>query len=171
MSGPEARILSQFLAELDGLDTKSSDALVITIAATNKPWLLDDAVLSRFARQVFVGLPEREARRAVFTIGIQGAGFVSEAPFEELAEMTDGLSGREISQACSEATRTMLVRANPGLEDRVDEGAEVIRKYRLQTLPVTRDEFENALSRIRPVTDDAALRAYVQWQGGARHGP
>ena len=169
VSGPEARILSQFLAELDGLDTKSSDALVITIAATNKPWLLDDAVLSRFARQVFVDLPDREARRTMFTIGIQGAGFTSEAPFEELAGMTDGLSGREITQACHEATRAMLVRANPGLEDRVDERAEAIRKYRLQTLPVTRDEFRNALSRIRPVTDDAALRAYVQWQGSARH--
>jgi len=166
VSGPEARLLSQFLAELDGLDTKSSNALVITIAATNKPWLLDDAALSRFARLVYVGLPDKAARTEMFRLSIEGAGFAAEVPYSDLAEMTEGLSGREISAGCREAVRTMLGRANPTLEATVDEGAEAVRSYKLQALPVTRDEILAALSGVRFTTGPEELAAYESWREG-----
>lgn len=166
LSGPEARILSQFLAELDGLDSKSSGSMVITIAATNKPWLLDDAMLSRFARTVYVALPNDEARRELFRISIEGQGYTCEASWEELAAVSDGQSGREIAAACKEAARNMLLRANPGLDDKVDEGAAAIRSYRLRTLPIAESEIVEALSRVRPATDVDTLARYTSWRGG-----
>ena len=166
VSGPEARLLSQFLSELDGLDTKSSNSLVITIAATNKPWLLDDAALSRFARLVYVGLPDQPARSEMFRLGIERSGFAAETPYSDLAEMTEGLSGREISAGCREAIRVMLSRANPTLEATVDKGAEAVRSYQLKALPVTSAEIFEALSRVRSATSTEELAAYEAWREG-----
>ena len=57
-SGSERRIVSTLLAELDGLQGKDDDSFVMTICATNLPWLLDLAILSRFQRRIYVPLPE-----------------------------------------------------------------------------------------------------------------
>jgi vacuolar protein-sorting-associated protein 4 len=166
VSGPEARILSQFLAELDGLDSKSSESMVITIAATNKPWLLDDAVLSRFSRTIYISLPNDEARRELFRLSIDGQGYTCLASWEELATVSDGRSGREIAAACKEAARNMLLRANPGLDDKVDEGAAAIRSYRLRTLPIAEPEIKESLVGVRPVTGVDMLTRYTSWRGG-----
>ena len=163
VTGPEARILSQFLAELDGLDSKSAAETVITIAATNKPWLLDDAILSRFARSVYVQLPDQEARREIFRLSIEGQGYKSEAPIAELAAAAGGKSGREIAAACREAARSMLVRANPDLDDRADQGVEALRSYRLQTQPISKADVLRALSRVRPSSSAEDLARYDRW--------
>ena len=163
VSGPEARILSQFLAELDGLDSKSASEIVITIAATNKPWILDEAVLSRFARSVYVRLPDAEARREIFRLGIETQGYESDAPLGELAAAADGKSGREITAACREAARSMLMRANPELDDRADQGVEALRSYRLHTQPISKAEVLQALSRVRPSSGAEDLERYERW--------
>ena len=135
------------------------------VAATNKPWLLDDAVLSRFARTVYVALPTDEARRELFRLSIGGQGHTCEASWEELAAVSDGQSGREIAVACKEAARNMLLRANPELDDKVDEGAAAIRSYRLRTLPIAESEIVEALSRVRPATSPGASARYASWRG------
>ena len=163
LSGPESRILAQFLAELDGVNTKSADEIVITIAATNKPWALDDAVLSRFARSVYVPLPDPETRREIFRLEIENKGFTSEAPWQELAREAEGRSGREIAVACREAARHMLLRVNPGLDGKAGEDADSIRGYRLNVQSITKAELMDALSRVRPLTTPALLARYEEW--------
>ena len=62
-SGAERRILSTLLSELDGMDSKGrGDIYVLTIAATNRPWDLDSAVLSRFEKKILIPLPEERTR-------------------------------------------------------------------------------------------------------------
>ena len=163
LSGPESRILAQFLAELDGVNTKSADEIVITIAATNKPWALDDAVLSRFARSVYVPLPDPETRREIFRLEIENKGFTIEAPWQELAREAEGRSGREIAVACREAARNMLLRVNPGLDGKAGEDADSIRRYRLKVQSITKAELMDALSRVRPLTTPALLARYEEW--------
>ena len=66
-SGAERRILSTILSELDGLSEKGRDDLfVLTIAATNRPWDLDPAVLSRFDKKILIPLPDPDTRRATY---------------------------------------------------------------------------------------------------------
>ena len=163
VTGPEARILAQFLAELDGLDSKAATEIVITIAATNKPWLLDEAVLSRFARSVYVPLPDHEGRREIFRLSIGGNGYESEASLDELAAAADGKSGREIATACKEAARNMLMRANPELDYRADQGIDALRSYQLKTRPISKLEIMGALSQIRASSDAHDLARYESW--------
>ena len=102
----------------------------------------------------------------MFRLGIERTGFATETPYSDLAEKTEGLSGREISAGCREAIRAMLGRANPTLEAIVDKGAEAVRSYQLKALPVTSAEIFEALSGIRSATSTEGLAAYEAWRKG-----
>lgn len=165
-SGPEGRVLSQILQELDGLKTKAVEELVITLAATNKPWLMDSAAQSRFTRLVYLPLPDSPARREIFRLKTEAANIHSEAPLDELAAASDGLSGREISNASNEAVRMMLDRANPELSKLADQGREEMRKHLLKFVPISKDEFASALSSVVPATRRQDIEEFEAWRRG-----
>ena len=96
------RTLMQLLSELDGF-TSIKDVKII--GATNRPDILDDALLrpGRFDRIIDVGLPDVEARTQIFTIHIGHMNVEKKVSARKLAEMTEGLSGAEIKNMCTEA--------------------------------------------------------------------
>jgi len=96
------RTLMQLLSELDGF-TKIKNVKII--GATNRPDILDDALLrpGRFDRIIDVGLPDLEARQQIFDINIKHMSIDKKINARKLAEMTEGLSGAEIKNLCTEA--------------------------------------------------------------------
>src|SRR5262245_5306742 len=95
-TGAERRILSTLLSELDGMDQKGrTDIYVLTIAATNRPWDLDPAVLSRFEKKILIPLPDPATRERILKIHIEKKGYRTSVPMAGLAELTSGYSGRE----------------------------------------------------------------------------
>src|SRR5207248_11775710 len=107
-TGTERRILSTILSELDGLAEKGrDDVYVLTIAATNRPWDLDPAVLSRFDKKILIPLPDDRTREKILRIHLEKKGFATEVPYEELGRLTNGYSGREIERFCKEVTTEM----------------------------------------------------------------
>ena len=163
-SGPEMRIISTFLAEMDGLAQKKDPRLVLTIAATNVPWLMDRAILSRFEKKIFIPLPDDVARLHLLEIEITQKGHSSEVPLDEIVRRTAGYSGREISQLCKEAIKEMIQRENPAIEGVVDQGREAVADYVLQVRPLTRQDWETALGRILPQTSRKDLERFEAWR-------
>lgn len=110
------RTLMQLLSELDGF-TPTSDVKII--GATNRPDILDDALLrpGRFDRIIDVGLPDVDGRKQIFEINIKHMNVDKKVSAKKLAEMTDGFSGAEIRSVCTEAGM-LAIRAN---RDRVTE--------------------------------------------------
>jgi len=96
------RTLMQLLAELDGFTPMSN---VKIIGATNRPDILDDALLrpGRFDRIVEIGLPEEAAREQIFGIHLKHMSISPDVSPKRLAEVTDGQSGAEIKSICTEA--------------------------------------------------------------------
>lgn len=96
------RTLMQLLSELDGFTPMSN---VKIIGATNRPDILDDALLrpGRFDRIVEVGLPNVEARSDIFRIHLSKMNVDKDIVPRRLAELTDGTSGAEIKSICTEA--------------------------------------------------------------------
>lgn len=144
--GPERRIISSFLSELDGLAEKNGRSGVITIAATNRPWDLDPAILSRMDLRVFVDWPDQKTREAIFRIHLGGrthelAGDIS---YAELAKLTDGLAGRDIQRICKRVILNVMASANTTVPEMVDRGE--IRNYQLKSRPFTREDFTRVLS-------------------------
>lgn len=162
-SGAERRIVSTILAELDGLATKEDDNFVLTMGATNVPWLLDTAILSRFQRRIYVPLPDPAARKSILKIHLTKRGHKSVLGMDELVRRTDGYAGREIEQVCQTAVARMTQRANPDLLTVVDQGQEAVRKYHIRVEPLSEEDFRTAFDQVHPIADAAMLRKYSDW--------
>ena len=162
-SGAERRIVSTFLSELDGLDTKEDENLVLTIGDTNMPWLIDPAILSRFQKRIYIPLPDEDARKAILEIQIGRRGHRSQVSLKELVKHTDGFSGREIEQLCQAAITHMTKRANPNLMTVVDKGQQAIRDYEIRVEPLSEEDFEIAFAQVKPITTAEMIQRYAGW--------
>jgi len=162
-SGAERRILSTLLAELDGMAEKCSDDYVLTIGATNTPWYIDDAVLSRFEKKIHIPLPDNAARERILQIHSEGAGCACTASYQSLAERTRGFSGRQIERMCKEVAGNMVQEMNPDIADRVDAGLDAIKKYSLRLRPLTEEDFCTVLQDMRPETPPEVLAKFAEW--------
>jgi cell division protease FtsH len=94
--------LNQLLVEMDGFDTKSG---VILIAATNRPDILDPALLrpGRFDRQIVVDRPDLQGRRAILDVHAQGKPLEDNIDLEILARRTPGFTGADLANLMNEA--------------------------------------------------------------------
>jgi cell division protease FtsH len=97
--------LNQLLVEMDGFETNQE---VIVMAATNRPDVLDPALLrpGRFDRQVTVGLPDRTGRAAILAIHTRGIPLSSKVDLEHFARSTTGFSGADLANLVNEAALT-----------------------------------------------------------------
>lgn len=161
-SGAERRVLSTLLAELSGLATSGAAATVFTIGATNSPWLMDSAALSRFGRRIYVRLPDAAARRAVLEIHLTRKGHVLDFPMARLVEASDGLGGRQLAHLAASAVERMVAAANADLSEVVARGKPA-EEYQIKTRPITWPDIEPVLARIRPETSDESLRRFQTW--------
>jgi cell division protease FtsH len=94
--------LNQMLVEMDGFDERHE---VIVLAATNRPDVLDPALLrpGRFDRQVVINLPDRKGREGILRIHTRSLHLAGDVNLSVLARSTTGLSGADLANLCNEA--------------------------------------------------------------------
>jgi cell division protease FtsH len=94
--------LNQILAEMDGFDTNAN---VIIMAATNRPDILDPALLrpGRFDRHVVIDLPDIKGRKAILEVHAKGKPLAKEVNLETVAKETPGFSGADLANLINEA--------------------------------------------------------------------
>ncbi|MBD3353214.1 MAG: CDC48 family AAA ATPase, partial [Candidatus Lokiarchaeota archaeon] len=97
------RVISQLLTEMDGLESLNN---VILIAATNRPDILDPALLraGRFGRHIKVPMPDQETRKKIFKIHLRDKPLADDVDLDELAKDMDNRTGADIEALCEEAT-------------------------------------------------------------------
>ena len=96
------RVISQMLTEMDGLEALNN---VVVIAATNRPDIMDPALLrpGRFDKSIYIGPPDKESRQKIFGIHTSKKPLDADVDLAKLAEMTEGCTGADISAICNEA--------------------------------------------------------------------
>lgn len=96
------RVIGQFLAEMDGIEDLRD---VVVLGATNRPDLLDPALLrpGRFDVRIAVGLPDRVAREEILRVHLRGVPAGDDVDIRVLADETDGLTGAELEALCLKA--------------------------------------------------------------------
>ena len=124
------RVISQLLTEMDGI-MRLED--VVVIAATNRPDIIDPAVLrpGRFDRLIYVPTPDEKARLEIFKIYTKNMPLAKDVNLEELARATKGYSGADIEALCREAALNALRRD-------------------LNAKEVTKADFDAAMEKIGP---------------------
>ncbi|MFQ6118869.1 MAG: CDC48 family AAA ATPase, partial [Methanosarcinales archaeon] len=134
------RVLNQLLTEMDGLETLKN---IVVIGATNRPDIIDPAILrtGRFDRVVLVGSPNKEERLEIFKIHTKNMPLSDDIDFEELAEITEGYVGSDISSLCREAAMIAL---------RENFDAEIVEMR----------HFREAMKKVRPTVSDDLMDYY-----------
>ncbi|HDI46538.1 MAG TPA: AAA family ATPase, partial [Candidatus Methanomethylia archaeon] len=106
-SGVTERVVNQLLTEMDGIVALKN---VVVIGATNRPDILDTALLrpGRFDRVVYVPPPDKKARMEIFKVHTRKMPLAEDVDLEKLAEMTEGYTGADIEAVCREAALSAL---------------------------------------------------------------
>ena len=134
-SGVSERVISQLLTEMDGIETLEN---VVVIAATNRPDIIDPAILrpGRFDRLIYVPEPDEKARLEIFKIYTKNMPLAEDVDLAELAKRTKHYSGADIEAVCREAAFFALRRD-------------------INASKITKEDFENALKKVPPsITPD-----------------
>ncbi len=154
--GGERRVKTQLLSEIQGIKSGSKKPLLV-LGATNRPWDIDAAMLSRFEKKVYVPLPDLTARIGIFKIHTAGINMaLTEEDFIELGVRSEGYSGRDISNVCREVIMLPIRELDmSGLLENSDQEV-IVRDLNLK-------DFTKTLKKVKPMTTNAALKQYEQW--------
>ena len=154
-SGVTERVISQFLTEMDGLEELRN---VVIIAATNRPDIIDSALLrpGRFDRLLFVPPPDLEARKQIFKIHTRKTPLADDVNLDDLARKTDGYTGADIASLAN--TGVMLALREHISKAKDPEDA----KKRAKGLKVAKRHFEEALQKIKPMRTEE-LKMYERF--------
>jgi len=139
-SGVSSRVTSQILAEMDGIEELTD---VIVIGATNRPDLLDPAILrpGRFDKLIYVPPPDEKSRYQILKIYTRKMPLAPDVSLKELAMRTEMYSGADLAALCREAAMNALRR-------------------NLDAEYVTRQDFEQALEIVKPSITPQLLKEY-----------
>jgi transitional endoplasmic reticulum ATPase len=153
-SGVGERVVSQLLTELDGLEELED---VVVVATTNRPDLIDSALLrpGRLDRHVHVPVPDEDARRKIFEVHTEHKPLADDVDLDALARRTEGYVGADIEAVCREASmaasREFIETVSP--ED-IETSVENVR--------VSMDHFESALDEVNPSVTDETRQRYEE---------
>ncbi len=148
------KVLASLLTELDGFQDKKSDKLILTLAATNTPKKLDDAILSRFPKRIYTPLPDKKACQEILKIQTKGLD-ISNIDLEKIGTMcvNKNYSGRDLQSVCRDAIKSMTQRVNKDIFDNIEKMAELpfeeLQKKTLKTGPLTMEDFTKAIARVK----------------------
>ncbi|GBE61054.1 spermatogenesis-associated 5 [Babesia ovata] len=177
--GVSSRVLSQLLNEMDGINSLKQ---VLVIGATNRPDLMDAALLrpGRLDRLVYIPLPDNEARKRIFSIYLKRLptdGFDIAQQAEEFAKCTEGYSGAEITLVCREsamaalrelikrnadAKKASVTSVNGGDESTLERSFGELKLSNI--VPVSVRHVRDAIARVKPRTKPETIRFYEEYK-------
>src|SRR2546425_880425 len=149
------RVISQFLTEMDGLEELRN---VVIIAATNRPDIVDPALLrpGRFDRMLLVPPPDLEARKQIFRIHTKKTPLAEDVKPDELARKTEGYTGADIASICNTAVMLSIKEHIGKAKDAEDA------KKRAKGLKVAKRHFDEAMQKVKPISSQE-LRMYERF--------
>ena len=143
----EKRVVSQLLTLLDGLKSRGK---VIIIGATNIPNSLDPALRrpGRFDREIELGVPNKDGRKEILQIHTRGMPLNKNVDLGQIADITYGYVGADITALCKEAAMHALRRVLPDIGQ--IKGDRPIPQEILKNLIVTKEDFDYSMKMVEP---------------------
>ena len=152
------RLKTEFLVQIDGVNSSPNDPEnnVLVIGATNLPFDLDDAVLRRFGRRVYVPLPDREARKALFVnLLSKNANSLNSGELLKLVDGTVNFSASDLTNLCKEASMGPLRQISMRSLAKMDSS---------QIPEISYSHFALALKNTQPSTSQELLDRYDEYR-------
>ncbi|KAK7312227.1 hypothetical protein VNO77_35941 [Canavalia gladiata] len=163
------RMRNEFMAAWDGLRSKENQRILI-LGATNRPFDLDDAVIRRLPRRIYVDLPDAENRMKILRIFLAQENLDPDFQFDKLANLTDGYSGSDLKNLCIAAAYRPVQEL---LEEEKKDGGSNGTTSVLR--PLNLDDFIQSKSKVGPSVayDATSMNELRKWnemygEGGSR---
>jgi transitional endoplasmic reticulum ATPase len=155
-AGVTERIVNQILTEMDGIEDMTD---VVVIAATNRPDIIDPALLrpGRFDRIIYVPIPDKKARLEILKVHTRKVPLGKDVDLEKLAELTEGYTGADLEALVREAV--ILAMRDAYEKGKMEELKEVPWKY-----------FEEALKKVKPSVDKETIKYYEELKEKMKEG-
>ena len=169
------RVKAELLVQMEGVNSNTSASanekseedkrkIVTVMAATNRPWDLDDALRRRFEKRVYIPLPNEKGRLQLFNLNLKKIEVDKNINYDKLVKLTDGYSGADICNVCREASfmpmrRELLANKGRRVEDLVND-QDFRTKIRA---PIVMNDFEKAISNISKSVSQKDLEVYDKW--------
>uniref|UniRef100_A0ABM5FTW2 Spastin n=1 Tax=Pogona vitticeps TaxID=103695 RepID=A0ABM5FTW2_9SAUR len=148
------RLKTEFLIEFDGVQSSGEDRILV-MGATNRPQELDDAVLRRFTKRVYVSLPNEETRLLLLKNLLSKQGNpLTQKELAQLARMTEGYSGSDLTALAKDAALGPIRELKP--EQVKNMSASEMRNIRLS-------DFTESLKKIKRSLSPQTLEGYIRW--------
>jgi len=161
--GASDRVINQVLTEMDGMGSKKN---VFIIGATNRPDIIDPAVLrpGRLDQLMYIPLPDEGSRLAIFKANLRKSPVAKDVDVEHLARVTKGFSGADLTEicqrACKLAIRECIEKDIAHARERVAQGLEEMDDDFDPVPDITRAHFEESMKFARRSVSDADIRKY-----------
>lgn len=162
------RVINQILSEIDGM---GSGKTLFVIGATNRPDILDPGIMrpGRLDQLIYIPLPDRESRVSIFKANLRKSPISDDVSMEQLADVTDGFSGADITEICQRAAKNAIrdsITAQIERQKRV-EGGELTQEE-ADALPdpvpyITAAHFEASMSKARRSVGPEMIEQYKQF--------
>ena len=154
------RLINQLLTEMDGIEKNSG---VVVIAATNRPDILDPALLrpGRLDRLIYVPAPDERTRLEILRVHTKRVPLAGDVSLEDIARRTKGYSGADLAALVREAALNAMRRIMAKLPaELVEEQSEDF----LEKLKVSRRDFEEAMKKVKPSITKYMLDYYRNFE-------
>jgi len=153
------RIVNQILTEIDGVGSKKA---VFVIAATNRPDMLDSAIMrpGRLDQLIYLPLPDFESRMAIFRAATRKSPLADDIDLKEYAERTEGFSGADITEICQRACKLAI------RQHIADASADVPEGERCKM--ISKEHFEEAFEKARKSVAQADIKKFERFQASMK---
>ncbi len=155
----ERRMVSQLLTLMDGIRSRGQ---VIVIGATNRPNAIDPALRrpGRFDREIEIGVPDRNTRKEILLIHSRNMPLTKDVDIDEMANITHGYTGADISALVREAAMACVRKIIPEVINKKSVPNELLAK-----LEVSKENFQDALGNVQPsaLREVFVERPNVRW--------
>jgi len=149
------RMKTEFLVQLDGAGTSREDRILF-MAATNRPWDLDDALLRRVPRRVLIPLPDSTARRVILD-GLLDRGDVAQ-------KISASDRAAIVNATANYSASDLRLLAEDAVQEPLRELGERIASINIKDVrPCKKTDFAKALRVIKPSADSSLLARYDEW--------
>ncbi|KAF3965131.1 hypothetical protein CMV_010658 [Castanea mollissima] len=161
--GAADRVLNQLLTEMDGMTAKKT---VFIIGATNRPDIIDSALLrpGRLDQLIYIPLPDEASRHQIFKACLRKSPISKEVDLAALARYTQGFSGADITEICQRACKYAIrenIEKDIERERRKRENPEAMEEDDIDEVPeIKAAHFEESMKYARRSVSDADIRKY-----------
>lgn len=146
-SGGNGSLVTQILVEMQGIGSSSDGNILLVIAATNKPWLIDSAFLrpGRFDELIYIPLPDEEARRKMFQLKFAKMPMADNIDYDCVVNISEGFNGADITEFVEKVKQIAINKSIESKQEHIIDMNDILEVGKNMHSSIVDDEIDKII--------------------------